>query len=136
MAYRLGQFECAACGRLELAAAPAAVAESPRPPTSNSVSSNWYPGAQYRQAPVPLDDGALTASGSSSTRSNRSQDSESGWSSRKWWGINILIIGALGFVLPAMGLQFIILSLFAPFEFLAAGAFVVIGGVLLASESG
>ncbi len=48
------------------------------------------------------------------------------------WGIWLLVFGIGSFVLPFMGLQFKILSLFGESLPMVAGAMAVVGAVLLA----
>ena len=48
------------------------------------------------------------------------------------WGIWLLVLGIGSFVLPYMGLQFKILSLFGEALPMVAGGMAVVGGVLLA----
>jgi len=48
------------------------------------------------------------------------------------WGIWLLVLGIGAFVLPYMGLQFKILSLFGEALPMVAGAMAVVGAVMLA----
>lgn len=47
------------------------------------------------------------------------------------WAIWLLILGIGSFVLPMMGRQFILISIFGPFAPLAGGAMAVVGLVML-----
>ncbi len=48
------------------------------------------------------------------------------------WGVTLLLIGLGSFVLPMMGMQFKLVSIFGEYEMIAGIAMAVIGGLMVA----
>jgi uncharacterized membrane protein YuzA (DUF378 family) len=48
------------------------------------------------------------------------------------WGVTLAVIGALSFVLPLIGVQHILISIFGAHERIAAVAFIVVGLAMMA----
>jgi hypothetical protein len=132
MSFRLGQFECPACGQIAAAAPVAAAPETRRAPPTGGSTGQWDPGAQYRQPPAQAGLPSAPTAGGFAPPTRRQPAQGTTWTRRKLLAARLLIIGGLGFVLPLTHVQFVVLSLFGRFEYYAASAFVVIGCVLLA----
>jgi hypothetical protein len=94
-------------------------------------AGKWAPGAQNRQAIHAPSQAEPSFADASSSPSNGSPASGAAWTSRKMLGLRLFCIGGLGFILPLMHIQFIVLSFFGSFEFVAAGAFVLVGIILM-----